>query len=115
MNELFEIAEEEMLELKHPYVGTEHFFLAYLKKYKNEYIDYETFKKYVIDIIGSSYKASDYVLYTPILRDIKKNCNNIYEAMIRILTEDDCIAYNILLTKEENIEAIYLNVLNTNY
>ena len=31
MDELFEMAEKEMLELKHPYVGTEHFMLAYLK------------------------------------------------------------------------------------
>lgn len=31
MDELFLLAEKEMLELKHPYVGTEHFVLAYLK------------------------------------------------------------------------------------
>lgn len=115
MDDLFELAEKEMFELKHPYVGTEHFLLAYLKKYKNNYIDYETFKKEVIDVIGFSYKESEYILYTPILRDIKNNCNNIYEAMVKILTDDNCIAYNILLVNEEDIEAIYLNVINTNY
>ena len=31
MNELFLLAEEEMKELKHPYVGSEHLFLALLK------------------------------------------------------------------------------------
>lgn len=115
MEELFQVAEEEMIKMKHPYVGTEHFMLAYLKKYKNKYIDYKTFKGYILDIIGSSYKESAYVLYTPILRDIKNSCNNVYEALVRILTNEDSIAYNILLSKKENIEAIYLNIINTNY
>ena len=39
MEELFDLAEKEMIELKHPYVGTEHFMLAYLKKYGNKYLD----------------------------------------------------------------------------
>ena len=115
MEELFQVAEEEMIKMKHPYVGTEHFMLAYLKKYKNKYIDYKTFKRYILEIIGSSYKESAYVLYTPILRDIKNSCNNVYEALVRILTNEDSIAYNILLSKKENIEAIYLNIINTNY
>ena len=62
-----------------------------------------------------SYKESEYVLYTPILRKIKNECNNVYEAMVRILTDDDSIAYNILLSKGCDIEAIYLNIINTNY
>lgn len=115
MEELFEIAEKEHNELKHPYVGTEHFMLAYLYKYNNCYITYDKFKKYIVDIIGVSNKESEYVLYTPILRDIKNKCNDIYEAMIRILTDDDSIAYNILLSKGEDIENIYLSVINTIY
>lgn len=115
MEELFYIAEEEMKSMKHPYVGTEHFMLAYLKKYNNKYIDYNTFKDYVIDIIGMAHKESEYVLYSPILRDIKNNSNNIIDAMVKILTNDDSIAYNILLSKGEDIEAIYLNILNTNH
>ena len=38
MNNLFALAENEMKDLKHPYVGTEHFMLAYLKEYGNKYI-----------------------------------------------------------------------------
>jgi len=45
MDQLFIIAEEEMLKLHHPYVGTEHFMLAYLKTYGNKYITYDTFRK----------------------------------------------------------------------
>lgn len=115
MDELFEIAEKEMKELKHPYVGTEHFMLAYLKKNKNKYIDYNLFKNFIIKIIGTSYKDSKYILYTPILRDIKNDCNNEIDAMVKILTNDDSIAYNILLSCGCDIEAIYLNIINTNY
>ena len=115
MNRVLDIAEDEMIDLKHPYVGTEHFMLAYLKEYGNKYIDYDTYKEYIIEIIGMSYKESEYVLYTPILRKIKNECNNVYEAMVRILTDDDSIAYNILLSKGCDIEAIYLNIINTNY
>lgn len=115
MDEMFELAEKEMIELKHPYVGTEHFMLAYLKKFNCEYITYDEFRKYVIKVIGSSYKESKYVLYTPILRNIKNECSNVCEAMIRILTDEDSIAYNLLLSMEIDIEAIYLNVINTNY
>ena len=115
MDELFYLAEKEMKDMKHPYVGTEHFMLAYLKKYNNKYIDYDTYKQYIIDVIGISNKDSGYVLYTPILRDIKNNSNNVYDAMVKILTDDDSIAYNILLSKGEDIESIYLNIINTNY
>ena len=51
MEELFKLAEQEMIDLKHPYVGTEHFMLAFLKQNKNEYIDYLTFKDCIIRII----------------------------------------------------------------
>ena len=112
MEELFKIAEEEMKELKHPYVGTEHFVLAYLKKYGNKYITYQEFKDNIIRIIGNSYKESEYVLYTPILRNIKNECSNVYDAMVKILTNDDSIAYNILLSMDVDIEMIYLDVIN---
>lgn len=115
MEELFDLAEKEMIELKHPYVGTEHFMLAYLKKYGNKYLDYDEFKSYILKVIGSSHKGSEYVLYTPILRAIKNDCHNIYEAMIKILTNDDSIAYNLLLSMKVDIEAIYLNIINTDY
>lgn len=114
MEELFQLAEDEMNKLRHPYVGTEHFMLAYLKKYGNKYIDYDTYKDYILNIIGTSYKESEYILYTPMLRDIKNNCNNVIDAMVKILTDDNSIAYNILLSSGCDVEAIYLNIINTN-
>lgn len=115
MDELFAMAENEMFELKHPYVGTEHFLLAFLKKYGCKYLDYTEFKEHVIKVIGNSYKKSEVILYTPILRRIRNECNNIYECILRILTDDDSIAYNLLLSMGADIEAIYLNIINTNY
>lgn len=114
MEELFKIAEEEMLELHHPYVGTEHFLLAYLKVYGNKYITYDKYREYILKIVGSSYKQSEYILYTPKLRKIKDECKNIYDACVRILTDDDSIAYNILLSSNKDIEKIYLDIINTN-
>lgn len=111
MEELFKLAEEEMIRLRHPYVGTEHFMLAYLKKYGNKYITYERFLEYIKKIIGVSYKESEYILYTPILRNIRNECTNYIEACVKILTDEDSIAYNILLSSGEDIEAIYLDVI----
>lgn len=114
VEELFTLAEEEMLDMYHPFVGTEHFVLAYLKVYGNKYITYDRFKESILKIIGKSYKKSEYILYTPKLRQIKNECHNIYEALVKILTDDDSIAYNILLSSGEDIEKIYLNIINTN-
>lgn len=111
MNELFLMAEEEMKDLKHPYVGTEHFLLAFFKKYNSFYLNYEDFKDYVIKVIGKSNICSEYILYTPILRRIKNDCQNVYECMIKILTDDDSIAYSLLLSLGVDIEAFYLSIV----
>lgn len=111
MEELFKIAEEEMINLHHPYVGTEHFMLAYLKVIGNKYITYDKYLEYIRKIIGRSIKESEYILYTPILREIKDECTNYIEAVLRILTDEDSIAYNILLSSGEDIEKIYLDVI----
>ena len=106
MNRVLDIAEDEMIALKHPYVGTEHFFLAYLKEYGSKIISYEEFKKHIIEIIGSSYKMSDYVLYTPILRYVKNNFIDVKESMKYILSNEDSIVYNILKVKNFDCEEI---------
>ncbi len=112
MDELFLIAEREMKELRQPYVGTEHIFLAFLKLFGNEFITYETFKKDIIKVIGQSHKESEYTLYTPLLRKIKNESFNIYDVLIKILTNDDSIAYNLLLVGGYDIEKIYLDILS---
>lgn len=62
VNKILDDAEKEMLELKHPYVGTEHLLLSLLKKEKIKVIchkynlTYQNFKKELLNIVGSSSK-----------------------------------------------------------
>ena len=59
-------AKIEMKELKHPYVGSEHLMLSILKNdkkiassLKNYNLDYDTFKKAIIDSIGVGKKENE--------------------------------------------------------
>lgn len=112
MDKLFFIAEQEMFLLHNPYVGTEHFLLAYLKEYVSNIISYNEFKNLIIKVIGSSYLASEYVLYTPILRFVKENYDNVEEAIEYILSNDDSIAYNILKVNNVDIEMLLKEIKN---
>ena len=75
---ILEMAEQEMLDLHHPYVGTEHLLLSLLKSGKTEGIlnkynlTYKMFKDELINVIGMSNIKSTYVLYTPLLKQIIK-------------------------------------------
>lgn len=106
MDKLFSMAEKEMFLLHNPYVGTEHFFLAYLKEHGNDVISYDEFREYVIEVIGCSYKMSDYVLYTPILRYIKNNIKDVRDAIRYIISNEDSIVYNLLKLKNIDCERI---------
>ena len=78
--EILNKAKIEMLELKHPYVGTEHLVLSILHS-KNEISDrlrsynltYTNFKKQIIDIIGLGSKKSEFFLHTPLLKKVIEN------------------------------------------
>ena len=70
----------EMLELRHPYIGTEHLVLSILhsnneisKKLEKYNLTYDTFKKQIIDIIGKGSKKSEFFLYTPLLKKVIEN------------------------------------------
>ena len=61
-------AKEEMKKLKHPYVGSEHLLLSILKdkneisdKLKEYNLDYDRFKKEIIDIVGIGSKEYDLI------------------------------------------------------
>ena len=76
------MANKEMSELKHPYVGSEHLFLAILKqnseiasKLKKYKITYKNFKESLIDIIGVGTKKSDWFLYTPLIKRVIEECS----------------------------------------
>ena len=73
-------AKEEVKLLKHSYIGTEHVILAILK-YDNEIsrllkrnnMDYDSFKKRVIDLLGIGNKFDGMYIYTPLLKKIIEN------------------------------------------
>ena len=77
ISNIFKEAEKEMLNLNHPYVGSEHLLLSLLKNSKeiskiaSKYdLTYESFKKELMLIVGSAAKKSSYILYTPLLKRI---------------------------------------------
>ena len=122
---IFKRAEEERYNLKHPYVGTEHLLLAILKNdldisliVKDYGLTYERFKKELEIVIGSASKASDVILYTPLLKRViahaidnsKENNNGIVSAkhlIISILEEGEGIAIRTLIGMNIDIDSIY--------
>lgn len=118
-------AKEEMKDLKHPYVGTEHLVLAILKESNgisnklNDYgVNYSSFKNEIINIIGKGTKETELFLYTPLLKkiienaiiDIKDNSNgevgieNLFSALIE---EGEGIAIRIFLKMDVDMDEIY--------
>ena len=75
------MAKKEMLELKHPYVGSEHLLLAILHnknlditKLLAEYkITYQKYRDEIIRVIGVGKVANTWFLYTPLLKRIIEN------------------------------------------
>ena len=78
---LIKTAKYEMLELRHPYVGSEHLFLAillnknlkYTKILKKYDINYKSFKNELIKVVGKGSKESKWFLFTPLLKKILNN------------------------------------------
>ena len=115
----------EMLELCHPYIGTEHLVLAILNnknnlsKRLNEYgLTYDNFKKEILSIIGKGTKRSPFYLYTPLLRKVMDNAlldakdNNNGEVtpshlLSSILEIGEGIAIRILIGMNINIDELY--------
>jgi len=118
-------AKEEMLKLKHAYVGTEHVLLAILKntnylitKQFNKYdINYNNYKKKLIDEIGYGKNVSKYFVYTPFLKHVideaeilAKNqgeeCVLLEHIITIIFNENEGVAVSVLMSMNINIEAL---------
>lgn len=118
-------AENEMFELNHPYVGSEHMLLAILKinssireLLKNYDLTYDNFRSELISVVGSSRKKSELALYTPLLKRIlasaveeaNENSNGVVKPehlLISMLEEGEGIGIRILLNMDINLEGIY--------
>ncbi|MBQ3021462.1 MAG: ATP-dependent Clp protease ATP-binding subunit [Bacilli bacterium] len=124
LNKVLKFAEEEMLKLNHPYVGSEHLILALLKNKDitnicDEYnLTYSLFKNELINIIGMSNIKTTTILHTPLLKsiindaksDAKENNNGIvtsYHLLTSILESGDGIGVRILISLGVDLEGIY--------
>lgn len=123
-------SQEEMTNLCHPYIGTEHLVLSILKNKNNlskrleTYgLTYDTFKAEILTIIGKGSKKSPFLLYTPLLRKIIDNAlldakdNNNGEVTIEhlfssLLEEGEGIAIRIFIGMHLNLEEMYEEFTN---
>ena len=118
-------SKEEMINLNHPYIGTEHLVLSILKnktslseKLYNYGLTYDTFKTEILNIIGKGTKKSEFFLYTPLLKKIIENSmldakdNNNGEVtpehlFASLLEEGEGIAIRILIGMDIDIDELY--------
>lgn len=118
-------SQSEMLELCHPYIGTEHLVLSILKnedtlskKLESYGLTYDTFKTEILSVIGKGTKKSPFFLYTPLLRKIMNNAlldakdNNNGEVTVEhlfssLLEEGEGIAIRIFIGMGINLEELY--------
>ena len=119
------MAKKEMMDLKHPYVGSEHLLLAILHntdlaitQVLSEYkITYKKYKDEIIKIIGIGKTSNDWFLYTPLLKRIIENaildCKDddsivtVDKLFISLLEEGDGVANRILLGMNIDIDLLY--------
>ncbi len=119
------LAKKEMMDLCHPYVGTEHLVLSILKndnsvskKLKTFNLDYDKFKAEIIKIIGMGSKKSEWFLYTPLLKRVLEDAildskeNNDGEVSVEhlfsaLLEEGEGIAIRIFISMGVDIDELY--------
>ena len=118
-------AENIRLELKHPYVGSEHLFLALLNTQNEvsslleEYgLTYDIFKEELISLVGHASKDQELNLYTPMLKQIIELANmNAAEnnkgivtprhLFLALLEEGEGVAYRILIGLDMPVDEFY--------
>ena len=118
-------AKNEMQNLKHPYVGSEHLLLAILKynkeikdKLRDYNLTYDKLKSQIIKIIGVGSKKNDYFLYTPLLKriietsmiDSRENnngCVTVNHLFSAILEEGEGVAIRIMLGMNLDLDELY--------
>ena len=119
------MAKREIKELKHPYVGSEHLLLAILKnnndvsrKLKEYNLDYRTFKKEIVEIVGIGSKEPTCFLYTPLLKRVletsminsRENNNGIVtinHLFSALLEEGEGVAIRIMLGMDIDLDILY--------
>jgi len=126
-------AKLEMLELRHPYVGTEHLVLAILhtkneltKKIEEYNLTYNNFKKEIIKVIGKGTKKSEFFLYTPLLKKVietaiasstdnnnkEVTANHLFASLLEV---GEGIAIRIFINMKLDLDNMYDNFTSLTY
>ena len=118
-------AKKEMVLLKHPYIGTEHFVLSLLKKdniisnkLKEFGVDYSSFREEIINVVGIGSKENEWFIYTPLLKKIIENSiivskeKNLKEVSLEslflaLVEEGEGVAIRVLLSMGVDIDLLY--------
>ena len=124
VSRIFKQAEEEMLDLHHPYVGSEHLLLSILKCDKTLAsiaskfdLTYDNFKNELLLVVGSATKISSFILYTPLLKriiaqageDAKESSEELTAKHLfrAIIEEGEGIAIRLLYGMDINLDRLY--------
>jgi len=118
--------QKEMMELKHPYIGSEHLFLSLLKygnsadleRLKKYGITYDCFRKELIRIVGIGKTSNEFYLYTPLLKNILesaaltagdrgKDSIDCTDLLLAIFEEGEGVAIRILIGMNIDIDELY--------
>lgn len=118
-------AKIEMMELKHPYIGTEHLILAILygeneicEKLKAYNLTYKKFKDEIVKVVGIGNEKSEIYIYTPLLKKVIENATlsskddgkgeiTITHLFISLLDIGEGIAIRTLTNMNINVDSIY--------
>ena len=119
-------AKQEMNNLRHPYVGSEHLFLAILrekdlditKTLASYNITYEMFKKELIKVVGVGKTANEWFLYTPLLKRVIETASinskekgevevSVNELFLAILEEGEGVAIRLLIGLNIDVDEVY--------
>lgn len=118
-------AKKEMIDLGHPYIGTEHLLLSILNsdsnisnRLRNYGLSYNNFKEELKKVVGTTNKKAELFLYTPLLRKVIESSimdskeNNDGEVtsehlFFSMLEEGEGIAIRVLIGMGIDIETMY--------
>ena len=107
------IAHEEMVNLKHSFIGTEHVLLGILhfknsvsKKLIEQGLTYEKVKTEIIEVIGYGENQTDLFIYTPLLKKIIDDSIIDSSGKVTLETLFNHIAYRIMVELGIDIEEV---------
>ena len=118
-------AKVEMQKLKHAFIGSEHLLLSILNdqntisnKLKEYNVNYDSFYKMLVEVVGIGTYVNNYFIYTPLLKRVleeaifeAKESNskevNLNTIFLAILDEGEGVAIRILYKLGVNIDKLY--------